>query len=168
MPAGATYTNLATTTLGSDSASITFSSISSSFTDIIVVGRMVATSGGSNNVRMRFNGDSGNNYSLTWLYGDGTSAGSTRNTNVSGITLSYPNSSNGINPEFIVHVQNYSNSTTYKTALVRNSWAGSNGAASAQVGLWRDASTINQISFHTTNTNFGAGMTITLYGIAAA
>ena len=168
MAAGATYEPIATTTLGSDAASITFSSISSAYTDIIAIGRMVATSGGSNNVRMRFNGDSGNNYSLTWLYGDGTSAGSTRNTSVSGITMSYPNSSNGINPEFIVHIQNYSNSTTYKTALVRNSWAGSNGAASAQVGLWQNTSAINQISFHTTNTNLGAGMIISLYGIAAA
>jgi hypothetical protein len=168
MPAGSTYTPIATTTLGSDSASITFSSISSSYTDIIVVGRMVANTSGNNNVRMRFNGDSNNNYSLTWLFGDGSSAGSTRNTNFNGITLSYPNSTDTINPEFIVQVQNYSNSTTYKTALVRNFWAGTNGAASTQVGLWRDTSAINQISFHTTNTNLGAGMMISLYGIAAA
>jgi len=163
-----TYEPIATTTLGSNAASITFSSITSTYTDIVVVGRMVAASGGSNNVRMRFNGDSNTNYSLTWLYGDGSSAGSFRNTSINGITMSYPNSSNGVNPEFIVHVQNYSNSTTYKTALVRNSWAGTNGAASAQVGLWRSTSAINEISFHTTNTDLGAGMTITLYGIKAA
>jgi len=168
MPAGSTYTPIATTTLGTEAASLTFSSISSSYTDIVIVGRMVANSGGNNNVRMRFNGDSNTNYSLTWLYGDGTSAGSTRNTNFNGITLSYANSTDTINPEFIVHVQNYSNSTTYKTALVRNFWAGTNGAASTQVGLWRSTSAINQISFHTTNTNLGAGFTATLYGIASA
>lgn len=168
MPAAQTYEPIATTTLGSDSPSITFSSISSSYTDIVVVGRMVANSGGNNNVRMRFNGDSNTNYSLTWLFGDGSAAGSAQNTNLNGISLSYPNSTGSINPDFIVHVQNYSNSTTNKTAIVRNSWAGTNGAASTQIGLWRNSNAINQISFHTTNTDLGAGMIISLYGIKAA
>ena len=61
---------------------------------------------------------------------------------------------------------NYSNTTTYKTAISR----GDRGATStvAIVNLWRSTSAINNIQFFTDATNFAAGSIITLYGIKAA
>jgi hypothetical protein len=81
----ATYEKIATTTLGSASATITFSSISSAYTDLRLV--ITALQGSGNNIALRFNSDSGTNYSRTRLIGNGTSATSTRATDDTEIDL---------------------------------------------------------------------------------
>jgi hypothetical protein len=70
----------------------------------------------------------------------------------------------------IFHLQNYSNSTTYKTVLNRTNYAGSGGWTVASVGLWRDTSAITSIRIAISETqtgNFISGSTFTLYGIKA-
>ena len=168
MAAGATFEPIATQTVSSAVASVTFSSIPSTYTDIIIVGKLVEDTGGNNNARMRFNSDSGTNYSGTGVTGDGSTASSGRGTNTTGIGVSYGNANSGRVPEFILHIMNYANTTTYKTTLGRNGSGASSGWTDANVNLWRNTSAISTISFHTTNTNFGVGTMFTLYGIAAA
>jgi hypothetical protein len=70
-----TYEPIATTTLGSAAATVTFSSISGAYTDLIVVANL-AQSAGSNSLRFRLNGDTGSNYSATILRGYGSTANS--------------------------------------------------------------------------------------------
>jgi hypothetical protein len=61
---------------------------------------------------------------------------------------------------------NYSNATTYKTALARTS---EDGVAAAYVGLWRSTSAITSITIDKgSSDNFASGSTFTLYGIKAA
>ncbi len=60
----ATYEPLATTTLGSAASSVTFSSISGSYTDLVVVFSGTA-GGGNSNLILTFNSDTGSNYSWT-------------------------------------------------------------------------------------------------------
>jgi hypothetical protein len=70
----------------------------------------------------------------------------------------------GIN---ILHINNYSNSTTYKTVLARGNAA--TNLVEAFVGLWRNTNAITSISIICQNSkNFGSGSTFTLYGIKAA
>jgi hypothetical protein len=68
----------------------------------------------------------------------------------------------------IIQIQNYSNTTTYKTWLSR----GNNAATGvdAIVGLWRSTSAIDQVRISATNAtrNLAAGTVITLFGIASA
>ena len=59
-----TYIPLATTTLGSNQSSFSFSSISSEYTDLIIVGDVTTTSSGPD-MYMRFNGSS-SGYSVQW------------------------------------------------------------------------------------------------------
>jgi hypothetical protein len=67
----------------------------------------------------------------------------------------------------IVNFQNYSNSTTNKTVLARNS--APDDAVEALVGLWRNTAAITSIQFsNNAGANFATGSTFTLYGIAAA
>jgi hypothetical protein len=64
---------------------------------------------------------------------------------------------------------NYSNTTTYKTALNRSNQAA--GGVDATVGLWRSTAAIDTIRFYANTNgsqNFLTGSTFTLYGIAAA
>jgi hypothetical protein len=66
----------------------------------------------------------------------------------------------------IFNFMNYSNTTTHKTALWRNSSA-TNGAA-AMMGVWRSTSAISTISITSLSGNMADGCTYTLYGITKA
>ena len=164
MTAGATYTPIATTTLGS-TASYTFSSIPSTYTDLILVlGSVTFSSGG--NPQIQYNGDTATNYSNTDLYGNGTSASSTRNTSNNYINVGF-SATNGSSTEpstIIVQVMNYANATTYKTLLGRGNRAG--GETQTNVGLWRSTSAITSLTVKVASGSMTG--TATLYGIASA
>jgi hypothetical protein len=163
MAAGSTYTPLATQTLGSAAASVTFSSISGAYTDLVVV--VVASTSG--NLKIELNSDTGTNYSNTLVYGTGTSALSARNTNSTGLLFGTTANTvgNGVN---LYHFMNYSNTTTNKTVLSRGNDI-DNGLVRADVGLWRSTSAITSIKFISNlGANLATGSTFTLYGIAAA
>jgi hypothetical protein len=163
MAAGNTYVAIAEQTLGSAAASVTFSSIPGTYTDLVIVAApLYSTSAAS---RIVLNGDTGGNFSATWIFGDGTSAGSFRVANTT-FTINYFNNGSTSTPNNIINLQNYSNTTTYKTLLVRN-----NNAAvgtDAAVGLWRNTSAISTITIQTTTGNYSTGSTFSLYGIASA
>ena len=165
MPAGSTYEPIATTTLGSSAASIDFTSISSSYTDLVLifVGKRVS---GGNNLHIRFNSDSGNNYSRTILFGTGSAAGSTRNTNQPQFADFYVGLSSTDDSMHTFNFINYSNTTTNKTMMWRSERA--NEATQSIVGLYRSTSAISSISLTTPSSNIAAGSTATLYGIKAA
>jgi hypothetical protein len=94
MAAGNTYVAIATTTTSGNIATITFSSISGAYTDLILVGDGRNNAGGWG-WRIRFNGDTGSNYSWTDLEGDGSTAASFRGSNVTSIDTTYSNTSIG-------------------------------------------------------------------------
>ena len=170
MAAGSTYTPIATTTLGSAQSSVSFSSLGS-YTDIVLVTNLAISAAGYSAL-LRFNSDSGSNYSQTQIYGNGTTAGSNRGSNLTQVYLGYTPDAYGAvgSNNFIVNIQNYSNSTTYKTVLCRNNNMSSGGtnATEASVGLWRNTAAITSISITAGSGNLLTGSTFTLYGIAAA
>jgi hypothetical protein len=167
MPAGNTYEAIATQTLGSAAASVTFSSIPSTYTDLVLIisGRVSATSG--NNVSgLVFNGDSASNYSMTRLTGDGSSAASDRTaTSYAGWCFIANSTSSELTP-VIYNIQNYSNTTTHKTTIGRGSAASS--LVSAVVSTWRNTAAINSIQVVQSSTTWVANSTFSLYGIASA
>ena len=61
-----TYEPIATTTLGSATASVTFSSLGS-YTDIVLVCSVQSASSGDARINIRFNGDTASNYSGTCM-----------------------------------------------------------------------------------------------------
>ena len=172
MTAGSTYTPLATTTLGSASNTVTFSSIPSTYTDLIIVTDAGASVISEVDLRVGNSSvDTGSNYSVTKLTGDGSTATSVRQ---SGQTYWRPNynslydNANGKSVH-IFQFMNYANTTTYKTLLYRGNAAGY--GVDASVGLWRSTSAINIITLYANvagTKNFLTGSTFTLYGIAAA
>ena len=66
MAAGSTYTPIATTTGTGSSGTITFTSIPSTYTDLRIILNGTETNATLYEFDMRYNNDSGNNYSLTW------------------------------------------------------------------------------------------------------
>lgn len=159
-----TYEPIATTTLGSAVASYTFSSIPGTYTDLIMVVSAKLTSGGATNHYYTLNSDTGSNYSYTRLYGTGSSAGSGRGSNTTNIFGGDITSTEPLAD--IVQFNNYANTSTYKTILIRNNPVTS--TVHAIVSLWRNTAAITSITATTPSSTFAVGSTFTLYGIKAA
>ena len=161
----ATYEKIATNTLGSATNTLSFTSITGSYTDLVLICNTQRTANAGNPIRFRYNSDSGSNYSQTNLYGDGSSAQTDRLTNkdyqeIYGLPVSSAFSTQ------IINIQNYSNATTYKTSLLRGNNASQQVIQS--VGLWRNTNAITAIEIYVAADNFSTGSTFTLYGIKAA
>jgi hypothetical protein len=167
-----TYEPISTTTLGSAQGSVTFSSISGSYTDLVlVVSGYVATSDGAVPV-LQFNGDTATNYSGTFLSANGTTARSDRNTTIASSWISYSPgfSTTSANVSVVTaHIQNYSNTTTFKSVLGRmNSSLGNYAGVGASIGMWRSTAAITSVLVGLSAGTYATGTTFTLYGIKAA
>jgi len=157
-----TYEKIATTTLGSAAADVTFSSISSAYTDLFLAINCGAA--GVTDMGIRFNSDTGSNYSLTYIRGTGSAASSGRASNAT--VMRVGNIYTALDTTALIQINNYSNTTTYKTALTRIGQA--SGYTVASVGLCRSTSAISTILINGDGTNLSTGSTFTLYGILKA
>ncbi len=176
MPAGVTYTTIATTTLASNQGTVTFSSIPSTYTDLVlVINGGYVDNGFAFGIRVG-NGsvDSGANYSFTFLKGNGSVSSSGRGSNFT-LGLATEQGINNLSNAAIVNFMGYSNTSAFKTWVTRGGSSGDN--ANSTVSLWRSTSAINTIAISESGTggsgsfNYGnmlAGSTFTLYGISAA
>lgn len=161
----ATYEPLATTTLSSATGSITFSGISSAYTDLRIV--FVATFSTQSEVRIRFNSDTTTAYSYTFLRGTGSSAGSnseTNQTNISGWATTDTNT-----PEFYaIDVFNYTAANSKSVLVVSNADLNGTGEITTLAGLWRQNAAINTVTLSVASGTISIGSMATLYGIAKA
>lgn len=166
MPAGSTYSTIATTTLGSATGIVTFSSIPSTYTDLVLV--CIYTKSTSNAMGFTMNNDTSAIYSYTTLYNNGNTPSSSQGRNDStGYFLSYSSHSTTEPNVYIANFQNYSNTTTFKTVIGRG------GVASISTGedvtLYRSTSAINRIDISSRGLGtISTGSIFTLYGIASA
>ncbi len=160
-----TYTPISTQTLSASAASVTFSGIPQTYTDLVLITSSASDlSSGSEHILCRFNSDSGSNYSSTYLYGTGSSALSGRNSNTTGAFIGrHEQTELGTG---ITHIQNYANTTTNKTVISRGGLAGQ--ITIAYVSTWRNTGAITSITLTPNGaSNFDSGSTFTLYGIGA-
>ena len=165
-----TYVALRTETVVSATSSVTLSlSGISGYTDlrIIVTG---STTAAGRTIQIQFNGDTTSGlYSMTELWGTGSTAGSNRRSNQNLINTSYQqvNFSDTAQANALIDIMNYSNTSVFKTVLSRtNSASASYPGTVASVGLWRNTAAITSITL--SSSDFAAGSTFSLYGIANA
>lgn len=168
-----TYEPISTQTLGSAAGTVTFSSIPSTYTDLVIVVNNKLTVASSRFIALQFNSDTGANYSSTYIYGDGTTVASGRSTGITSARIGNGSSSTSNPAITVAHIMNYANTTTYKTTIGRSSgdnyaivygslWRGSTGSATQAI------SSITILCDSTGGTTFATGSTFTLYGIKAA
>lgn len=157
-----TYEPISTTTLSAGTASVTFSAIPATYTDLVLV--FNGTSASNQTMELRFNGDTATNYSATRLFGDGSSATSDRSSTSDVMLVGNVYTTQTAN---IIQVMNYANATAFKTVLCRSNNAGAQ--VSLRVGLWRKTpEAITTILVRPAGgANFSAGGVFTLYGIKA-
>jgi hypothetical protein len=165
-----TYEPIATSTLGSAAASITFSSIAGSWTDLrlILTGTNESTSG---YIGLQFNGStSGYNYIQMGGNGSGTGGGSVNLAESKMYVGSYGTASTTAAPGLkIIDIFSYAGSTT-KTVLGISSagLSNNNGSVVTQTGMWTGSSAITSIVISTYAGNLNTGFQATLYGILRA
>lgn len=167
-----TYSPIASQTLSAAAASVTFSGIPQTYTDLILVVTGYLANNDAYTARFTFNGDSGSNYSQTNMTGTGSTAKSSRFSSATSIIMGSNDlgwSTTAANRNVsIVQIMNYSNTTTYKTTIARsNQPAGSYPAAESEVGLWRSTAAITSMVITGGGADFAAGSTFNLYGIDA-
>lgn len=165
----ATFEPIATTTLGSNAATITFSSIPSTYTDL----RLVLSCPGLSAADFpyfQFVTDTGANYSITRLRGNGTAASASQQVSTTSIQAMNASITGSVSFFLTLDVNNYSSSSIFKTALISyNASEYSSGNIGRCIGLWRSTNTITRIDIKTNNGNSYTTNTIaTLYGILKA
>lgn len=165
-----TYVALDSVTVGTATPSITFTGINQGYTDLVLVVNATPTTSGGIDLYLTVNGDTTSGlYSKTHLAGSGTSAGSTRFTGQNRIATFWQVGPQNTQP-FLVNysLQNYSNSSVFKTVLARaGAFQGSASEVNAFVGLWRNTNAITSVTLTASSGNFAVGSNFSLYGIAA-
>lgn len=167
-----TYTPLASITLASSAFSVTFSSISQNYSDLILVTRH-DHSGNYGLAGMRFNSDSATNYSnivasgLSWA---GTNSGSSSGTTVA--TINVTGNGPGSYIASTTSILDYSATNKHKSVITRVSgFSGSDTWTSLQTNRWSSDTAITSITIGnwsgTYTQGFAAGSSFELYGVLA-
>jgi hypothetical protein len=170
------FSSIATTTLSTTQTTVTFSNIPQIYDHLQIrsVNR-VAYPGVStvSSPQMRFNGDTGSNYSnYRWgTFGSGTFSDYENNQNIMGgigWTAGATADSNTFGA-FIMDIHNYTNTNTVKTVKTQPGVTGTFGGWAAQTAnTWYSTAAITEINL-IENSNYGwiAGSQFALYGIKA-
>jgi hypothetical protein len=160
-----TYEKIATTTLTGSQANITFSSISSSYTDLRLVVSCLLTA--TQDVYLRINGDTGSNYANTVLKGYSAAVSTSRQTSQTWIFLD--ESQTSIPTFYEIDFFSYSGSTL-KPGLIScyADRADAQSRVEKKSFLWSSTSAITSVTIVPNVTTLAAGTTATLYGILKA
>jgi hypothetical protein len=174
-----TYEPIATNTVSSPVASVAFTSIPSTYTDLRVVTLTRSTRVTTDDYfQMQFNNDSGANYTTVDLSGNAGSAssGNTNSTSSFGDILRCvgANAASGLFTFHTFDIFSYASTSLYKSGIITQQQdtggaAGFSGPqVSAKIAVWKNSSAINRIDIGFGNLNLATGTTFTLYGIKAA
>jgi hypothetical protein len=165
-----TFIKIASVTVGSGGAStITFSSIPSTYTDLLIMTslRDSAATVGNAGIRVIFNG-SGSGFSTRWIFGTGVTANSTTDSGgwirVGQVPGSLATSNTFSND--CIYVPNYLSSnqkTLLGDSVMENNATESYSTLTA--GLWSNTAAITQIELQSNSTAWVQYSTATLYGI---
>lgn len=164
-----TYEPIATTTLGTTTNTITFSSIPNTYTDLRLVWTYLGTSSGAQPVVILNNTSLGNLYSVTDLQGNGSSASSGRGTSQNSLTLGFGVSTSTTIPSLTTFdLFNYAGSTNKTGLYTSSNDKNGSGVVSRGVTLMRTTNAINRIDIYLAGADQATGTTATLYGILKA
>jgi hypothetical protein len=177
LPEVGDYESIQTVSVGSGGASsVTFTSIPSTYKHLQIRGiaRDSRTTYVNSNLIIRFNGDSGSNYSWHNLQGNGTSAAARGAANDSAIrsnVLAAAGAPTGSFSGYVTDILDYTDTNKYKT-LRSLGGVDSNGAVMGEGGFiellsgsWRNTAALTSISLAADTPNLLQYTTFALYGI---
>jgi hypothetical protein len=159
------YESIATAAGTGASASITFSSIPSTYKHLQI--RAIARTASGTGAFLQYNSDTGTNYTRHYVEGNGTAASSGSGTSTTKIDYIQAVSNANINGVNIVDILDYTNTNKYKTTRILQGYdANGTGNIGLGSGLWMSTSAISTITITTSNgANFATTTQFALYGI---
>jgi hypothetical protein len=173
-----TYTPLYSTTTGSTATEIDVDVSSfTTYTDLVIYVFPFAETGDSNGLRIRFNGDTGNNYSANFNWAkdaNTTPTGYDSNEEINGSSIGTawqiaPGTSGASTPTtFYMELFSYRNTSLHKNMLIKG--GKSNSTVEFNAGRWKSTSAITSIQFRTSGgsgNRLTAGTRIVIWGIKA-
>jgi len=170
-----TYTLIESQVLGSSAASVTFSAIPATYTDLVlrVSGKSAGTSGAAtDNMQIVFNGNTSTLYSDTYIAGSGSAAFSGRDTSTAYTQISF-----SVANTIATTTNTFGNAEIYIPSYIasQNKPLGSFGCSeanqtttymSAGAGLFRSTSAITSLQLYLGSAaDFVTGSSFYLYGI---
>ena len=165
-------TLISTQVLASAAASVTFSSIPSTYTHLQIRYTSRSDTGSTQTpLFMRLNSDTGTNYSRHWLRGDGglilSNAGSSENYAWIGYTLAASETTSAYTAG-VIDILDYKN--TNKNTTLRMLHASRGSVSWTQIALnsaaWYNTAAVNTLLFYPSAGNFITGSRFSLYGVS--
>ena len=153
------YESIMTVPVSSSTASVSFTSIPSTYKHLQIraITKVVSAGTGGAALFMRFNSDSGNNYAIHQLYGNGSSAAAAADSSVSyafvGNNGGYQSLTTGDGASMfsahVIDILDYANTSKYKTvrALHGRENNSTTGRIMLESGLWQNTSAVSDIAF---------------------
>ena len=169
---GKDFDSIATTTVGGGGvASITFSSIPSTYRHLQIrsIGRSSTATASDVDVKLQFNSDTGSNYSIHYLYGTGSSAAAAATASNSyatgGDVIKDGNTAN-VFAASVIDVLDYANTSKNKTVRALSGWdANGSGTVYLNSGAWFNTTAISTITLTPWSGNFMQYSQFALYGV---
>jgi hypothetical protein len=167
---GATYEQIATQVLGSDTSSITFSSIPSIYKHLQIRGVWRGTTtGAAVQLQQRVNGDTASNYAWHRIWGDSgaVTSGTGTSTNIMLASIGSDASVSAAYGAVITDILDYSSSVKNKT--LRSSGGFYNPSVGQRMtfasGLWQNTAVISSLTLLLNTGSIAANSRFSLYGI---
>ena len=169
---GAVFDSIQTVTVGSGGASsIDFTSIPSSYTHLQIrgIGRNTTAAAGGSNFGVRFNSDTGSNYTYHLLSGNGSAMNAAGGGNTNQVyfadLISRDGNTAGVYSSFVIDIFDYLNTNKFKTVRGLAGWdSNGSGQIGLSSGVWRNTNAITAITL-VADDNFKQYTQFALYGI---
>ena len=161
------YESIATVTVGSGgTGSISFSSIPSTFKHLQIRSMTIYDSADRSGL-IRFNSDSGSNYSWHWILGNGSAASATSTAPATHGLLGIGAASSANAPgASVLDILDYTDTNKYTTIKdLCGTDANGNGYASFRSSSWRNTAAVTSITIAPTTGNWSQYSSFALYGI---
>ena len=174
--AAGSYDLLETEILTGTQASVTFSSLGDYASDyqhlqIRLTGRGTDAATGVTGNYLRFNGDSGANYSLHILFGNGSSVASTAETSstwaLAGLVASGGMTASSFTGT-VIDILDPFETTKYTTTRALTGIAANSSRIDLHSGSWRNTNALTSIEILMNSISFATGSRFSLYGLKVA
>ena len=160
-----TYTLIDSVTLAASAATVTFSSISAAGKgDLVLI--VEASTSSASHIQFRLNGDSGSNYNLVNMYGNGSSAGSYASSNVSvGYFTTSATPTTGVKTIVNASFLDYSATDKHKSVISRAGKSAS--GVDALANRWASTAAVTSLQVIASAGSFQVGSTFHLYQLVS-
>jgi hypothetical protein len=156
---------LANITIGSSSNSVTFSSISGAYRDLVLICNYTNTVANSDYMGIRINGDTGSTYNAL-VINNVNGGNSISNSSYNSSSTGWVTVQGGFEGSLEANFLDYAQTNKHKNWLVRNN--SPTYGSELLAGRWESTAAITTIRLYSINGwSFAAGSSFALYGVSA-